>query len=118
MPTSVAAEYVGEERFRLLLSRDNLNPRAFAILTVEVDYSACEPEGVVLPLEMTVTGANQSFFQRTLITRSLPSTLFIRPTQGGEYLIRLAELGHNRWFGTLIVSVEGNLQSDVSVRRA
>lgn len=83
-------------------------PRQFQLVTIDVDYSKCDPAGVVLPLELTVSSeSGQALFQRKIFTRFAPPQLSFVPREGGAHLIRLAEAHHNRWFGVLTVDVLG-----------
>ena len=55
----------GEDRFDLTLSRDTPSPIALSSVVVLVSYDRAEPEGVVLPLELTITGpSGRATFQR------------------------------------------------------
>lgn len=85
-------------------------PRQFEAVLLDVDYSAADPSGVVLPLELTVMGeSGVATFQRSTFARVRPSQLSIIPREGGKLLVRLAEAHHNRWFGALELDVVGEL---------
>jgi hypothetical protein len=100
------AEY-GEDRIALSLGPLQ-TPRQFEPVTIAVDFSACDPEGVVLPLEMTVTSqSGAATFQRQVFERISPSELAFIPREGGPHLVRLFERFHNRWFGALEFDVIG-----------
>jgi hypothetical protein len=99
--------YIGEKRIVLRLAVDSLNPRAFNAVNIECDYSACEPEGVVNPLELLITAPTESDFRRVLFNRSAPSLISFKPREGGRHVIRLGEVGHNRWFGYLELDIAG-----------
>lgn len=100
------AEY-GEDRIVLALGPLQ-TPRQFEAVTLTVDYSACEPEGIVLPLEMTVTSqSGAATFQRQVFERIVPSELAFVPREGGPHLVRLFERFHNRWFGAAQFDVIG-----------
>ena len=110
MPTlhdELCPDYVGARRLVLALAPEAPSPRAFAPVDVTIDYSGAEPEGVVLPLEMTITSPSPSNFVRRILRRTRPSSLSFVPREGGRHLIRVAEVGHNRWFGALLVDVAG-----------
>lgn len=84
--------------------------RQFEALLIDVDYSACDPAGIVLPLILSVTGESGApTFQQSTFERLAPSQLAIIPREGGRMLVRLAEAHHNRWFGALEVDVLGEL---------
>ncbi len=85
-------------------------PRQFDAVLIDVDYSRCDPAGVVLPLILTVTGeSGVATFQRSAFERVRPSQLAVVPREGGRMLVRLAEAQHNRWFGALEIDVLGEL---------
>ena len=99
----------GEDRIVLTLSEQTPEPQAFNAVVVDVDYSAGLPEGVTLPLELTIVGPSGSeTYQRRVFRRLLPDTLAFIPREGGEHLIRLAEQFHNRWFGALVLEIAGD----------
>ena len=99
----------GEDRLDLALSAATSSPRVGDPVIVLVSYDRCDPEGVVLPLEFTVTGpSGKATFQRRYYRRVRPVEVTFRPTEGGSHLIRIAELFHNRWWGALVVTVAGD----------
>ena len=101
-------EYVGEQRITLTLD-DALTPiRARSTVFINVDYDDCDPEGAVLPLVFTVTTERGMTFKRTVFRRTAPAQVSFIPTEGGLHTVRLAEFAHNRWFGSLTVTVLGD----------
>lgn len=85
-------------------------PRQFEPVLIDVDYSACDPAGVVLPLELTIMGeSGAATFQSSTFARLKPTQLAVIPREGGRMLVRLAEAHHNRWLGTLELDVIGEL---------
>jgi hypothetical protein len=107
--------YVGERRIRLQLSEDSRSPRAFTAITIDADYSACEPEGIVHPLELLITTPTPTDSKRLFYNRASPSTISFRPREGGRHVIRIAEIGHNRWFGYIEIDVAGESASAQTV---
>lgn len=99
--------YIGEKRIRLQLAVDSLKPRALSAVNIDVDYAACEPEGVVPPLELLITAPTPSDFKRVMFNRSAPSLISFKPREGGRYVVRFGEIGHNRWFGYIEITVAG-----------
>lgn len=98
----------GEDRFDLTLSSETPNPIALSPVIVLVSYERADPEGVVLPLELTITGpSGRATFQRRFFRRLKPIEISFRPIEGGSTLIRVAELFHNRWFGKLVLDIAG-----------
>lgn len=105
----ISPERYGQNLIALSLSPEQ-SPRQFEPVTIDVDYSACLPEDVVLPLEMTVTGpSGAATFQQVVFRRTKPSVLNFIPREGGTHLLRLAEAHHNRWFGSLEIEVVGEI---------
>jgi hypothetical protein len=105
----ISPREIGEDRINLELSTDTLNPIVFAPVIVIVSFERCLPEGVVLPLEFTVTGpSGKATFQRRYFRRVRPAEVTFRPTEGGSHLVRVAELFHNRWWGGLVIDVAGD----------
>jgi hypothetical protein len=116
----ICPEYVGEERIQLSLAEPGptTRVRAFDVVIVSVDVSGTLPEGLVLPLEWIVTGPTRDSFRRDVFRRSIPSRIVFRPNEGGIYLLRLAEMHHNRWWGSLTIPVIGDrAMSSIGARR-
>jgi hypothetical protein len=100
-------ESYGQDLILLTLSPSQ-TPRQFEIVLVGVDYSACLPAGIVLPLEFTISSeSGAAVFQRKILRRFPPSQISFVPREGGAHLIRLAEAHHNRWWGSLQIDVLG-----------
>lgn len=108
----ISPRTMGENRIALALDADLAQEPALLVfqpIIVTVDYSACDPEGVVLPLEFTVTGpSGKATFLRKYFRRTVPAELTFTPTEGGTHLVRLAECFHNRWWGSLLIDVAGD----------
>lgn len=105
----VSPAYYGEDRIGLSLVPGQ-TPTQFDAVLVDVDYSRCLPEGVVLPLELTITQeSGAATFQRSTFSNLAPSQLAFVPREGGVCLVRLAEKHHNRWFGSLEIPIAGEL---------
>lgn len=99
--------YMAEDRIVLALGEDQDAPAALRPVFVTVDYARTLPSGVVLPLILEVQGPSAQSYQRRVFWRALPADVVFVPTEGGRHLVLLREAAHNRWFGTLRVSVEG-----------
>jgi hypothetical protein len=103
----VSPEEYGEDRIVLALVPEQ-SPRQFEPVTITVDYEACLPADVVLPLEMTVTSeSGAATFQRQVFLNLKPDELAFIPREGGQHLVRLFERFHNRWFGAVQFAVAG-----------
>jgi hypothetical protein len=102
----ICPRYIREKRITLALE-PGAATRAFGPILLTVDYSKAAPEGVVLPLILEVQGPSAQSYQRREFTRVAPSSVLFTPREGGTHSVVLREAGHNRWFGSLRVSVEG-----------
>lgn len=100
--------YYGEPRLRLTLSQPSQRLQAFTPVVVAVDYGAALPEGVVLPLEFTVTGPSASSAVRKTFRRFAPGELAFVPREGGSFLVRLCEVDHDLYFGVLVLEIAGD----------
>jgi hypothetical protein len=109
----LSPRYIGEDRLTLALV-PGAEPRAFRSVEVTVDYSRAAPEGASLPLELTVKGPTSAGFVRRYFRRARPSALSFVPAEGGVHLVRLREVGHNRWVGLLEVQVSGSRLRETS----
>lgn len=99
----------GEDRIVLSLSLPTIKPRVFVPVVIEVDASACDPEGLVLPIELIVAGPSGKATERRQVFRTrLPSEITFTPVEGGSILVLLRELFHNRWWGKLVLPVVGD----------
>jgi len=111
----ISPKTLGENRLDLTLDvpegLDALEfvPRAHQLISVSVSYARADPDGLVLPLELVVVGpSGTATRQSRYFQRFAPSALTFRPREGGETLVVLRELFHNRWFGSLVFEVEGD----------
>jgi hypothetical protein len=104
----ISPSYYGEDRIRVTLTDSDQLLQTFTPVLISVDYSATLPEGVVLPLEFTVTGPSGEQVTRTVFRRFQPSGLTFLPREGGSHLVRLAEQFHNQWFGSLTLDIAGD----------
>ena len=104
----ICPPYVGEARLVLQLQSTG-TVRAFEHASILVDYSATAPEGVVLPLELLIQGPSPQSYARRVFLRSRPTALIFTPREGGAHLLTLREFAHNRWWGRLVVDVQGQL---------
>lgn len=99
----------GEQRFTLALSESTPTPQVFQPVILTVDYSLCDPEGIVLPLQLVITGPSGAATQREhIFRRGAPAEITFTPLEGGSILVRLAEMFHNRWWGALELDVVGD----------
>jgi hypothetical protein len=104
----MSPSYVGENRIRLTLARPDDPLVAFAAVLINVDYGKALPEGIELPLEFTVTSPTDVNNTRQVFERFPPTQLAFTPREGGSHLVRLGEIFHNRWWGSLVLEISGD----------
>lgn len=104
----ICPRYVGEDRLRLTLTDPDQRLAAFVPVLVSVDYDRALPEGIVLPLEMSVTGPSGDTTHRMIYRRFAPTEVVFTPRQGGSHLVRLGEQWHNLWWGCLPLVIIGD----------
>ncbi len=98
----------GEDRIDLTLSEQTPAPQANDAAILDVGYDRALPEGVTLPLELTITSpTGESVYQRQVFRRFAPNQISFVPREGGSHLVRFAEQHHNRWFGLFVLDVIG-----------
>jgi hypothetical protein len=112
----IAPSYVGEDRIAVTLD-PNSQTQALKPVQVNFDYSAAEPDGVVLPLELILQPAfgRGDGFQRRIFRTYRPITAVFTPIAEGDWLVVLREVGHNRWQGRLVVNVDGDPTARIDV---
>jgi hypothetical protein len=104
----IAPDYVGAKRLKLALSDLSQVPRVGDVVILTVDYASAEPEGVVVPLAYTVTQPDGSKLERRVYARRPPPRVDFVPETSGTHLVRIGEVHHNRWWGSLQVTVIGD----------
>lgn len=114
-PTYVPADKI---RLSLLEGIEPLLP--YVPITVLVNYTGADPQGISLPLVFTVqpggTGGVTGGYRRVVYSRFSPSALTFTVPRSGTYLVTLAELFHNRWQGRLTIEVAGDGYGETIVR--
>ena len=100
--------YVGSEALGLSLADPAATRRAFNSISVNVDYSGAGSEGVRFPLELLIKGPSVSNFRRHIYRRTTPPSFSFKPIEGGQHLVVLREVGHNRLIGKLAIAVDGD----------
>ncbi|MEE9395194.1 MAG: hypothetical protein V3W41_22105 [Planctomycetota bacterium] len=116
----ISPEFIGTPQLTLKLSDPTTPLRSFTSIVFDVDYSAAETEelgGIMMPLEMIVTGPSATSFVREVFgdqpggisQRDPPSSIAFTPQEGGRFNVMIREVGHNKLFGTLRVDVEGTI---------
>jgi hypothetical protein len=105
--------YLGETRIVLSCLTEESRVLAHHPIEVSIDVTEALPEGLVLPLELIVQGPSVGSHQRKVFSRTVPSTIIFTPREGGLHLIKIAELGHNKWWGSTKIAIAGD-QLEVS----
>jgi hypothetical protein len=105
---TLSPSYVGEDKIVLTLDASTSNPRAFTPVQIDVDYSACAPAGVELPLELIIQGPTPASYREKTYRKFVPKSISFQPIASGEYLVLLREVAHNRWIGKLRIQVTGD----------
>lgn len=98
--------YIGEDRITVTCDTTQ-NLSAFQPIQVDFSYERCKPEGVMLPLELVIQGPSQGSYRRYVYTRTAPDAQIFKPREGGQHLVRIAELGHNGWWGGIVIDIQG-----------
>jgi hypothetical protein len=105
--------YVGAGARIVLVPETTEPPRAFQPFEVSVALALeAVASGVRLPLEMTITAPTPGNFVRHIYRYLVPTRITFTPREGGPHLVRLREVGHNRWWGALAINVAGEPAKD------
>lgn len=104
----IAPRYIREKRITVALGEDTPLQSGKPVL-LTVDYSKCDPEGVVLPLVFEVQGPSSASYQRREFRRASPGSILFKPREGGTHVVTLREAFHNRWWGSVSMKVSGEL---------
>jgi hypothetical protein len=103
----LSPDYLGDDRIGVSVSTDTPIPSAFMPVTVDVDYSECSPEGIVLPLELIIRGPSPDSNQSKIFSKNAPESLTFKPREGGLHIVILREVAHNRYWGRVKFQVAG-----------
>jgi hypothetical protein len=108
---TISPVYIGEDKFTLTIDEASKPLLSYKPLSINIDYSEADPEGVVLPIIIVVQpafGDGTGYIKKTF-SRSAPSTFsFFASAGAGDYLILVREYGHNQWQGRLVITVGGD----------
>lgn len=99
---------VGEDKIKLGVDPATL-PKVGFVCEVLIDYSKCSPEGVSLPLECVVQGPTAASYMSKMYRAKRPTQFSFFPSEVGEHLVIVREIAHNRWVGTLHITVAGDI---------
>jgi len=80
------------------------------VITLNFDYSATKPNGVVKPLKLHIQPAfgNGAEYREELFDIFVPDQFAFQVRSAGQYLVLLRELAHNQWQGRLLIDVAGD----------
>ncbi|MCP4674325.1 MAG: hypothetical protein GY854_02165 [Deltaproteobacteria bacterium] len=109
----ISPTFLGDSRIRVSINPCCEPLMAFRPITVDLNYDDAEPEGVVLPLEITVQPAFAEVsaaggYRHKVFHRHVPSSYTFTVPSAGDYLILIREYAHNQWQGRLVITVAGN----------
>ena len=84
-------------------------------ITVDFDYSATLPGGVVLPLILQIQPSvgRGVGYQEVIFRKRAPNSFAFQVPGAGRYLVVLRECFHNRWQGRILIDVEGEEFSQI-----
>ena len=111
MPTidELAPRYVREKKLDISTDPDGEAPRMNRPILLTVSYARTLPDGVALPLIMEVQGPSPASYRRVVYDRLRPTTLIFTPREAGRHLVVLREAAHDRWWGSIALTVAGEL---------
>lgn len=117
MPIDVAMpDYLGARALTVALSGDTPRPTQGEPFIVDFGYEDAStqgagqpaPEGVVLPLILQLIAPSGRIVFERVFEDVEPDSADMIADEGGLHLVRIVERYHNRWFGSLVVDVEGD----------
>lgn len=104
----ICKDDVGEPKIAISLDPAT-PPAAHQPVTFDVTTLAAGDPGVVGPFEVTLSsGFSQPSFQRRVYREHLPSSLTFYPREGGPHVLRVREIYHQQYVGTLRFDVAGD----------
>lgn len=106
-------DYLQQPLIKLTPSDPLSQPQARRPTTVLVDASACLPAGLMLPIEILVTGPSPKSFLRKLDERFIRQSFTFTPREGGRFTVVVREVAHNLWWGSLDLDVAGDSFDDM-----
>jgi hypothetical protein len=97
---------IGERWIRLSLADPLAKRQPYEPIEILCGYAKADAAGgIVLPLELLITGPDRAV-ERRLIQLFVPDSISFTPRVGGLHTVLLREVAHNRWTGVLRVDVE------------
>lgn len=104
----VCPSYVGARNILLALAKplDVILAHRPVVVTVDIQEEALV-SGLMLPLELRIVAPSAANSRQHFYTRKIPRQFAFTPREGGQHLVLLREVSHNRFCGSLIVQSVG-----------
>lgn len=115
----ISPNYVGEDRIAITVDPVSKPLTVGRIITLNFDYSATKPVGVVKPLKLILQPAfgDGAGYQEVVFDRFVPSSYAFQVNGAGQYLAVIREVGHNLWQGRIVLDVAGDQYQEPRSRR-
>lgn len=107
MSNDISPSYVRDRRLALTLA-PNTVPTANVPLVIYVDYAKTVPEGVMAPMVLEIQGPSGASYKVREYLRTAPTSVVVKPREGGKHFVTLREAAHNRWWGGIGFEVKGD----------
>lgn len=109
---TISPDFMAAKRITVSVNKDCEPLMAFKRIVIDIDYTATEPEGVVLPLELIVQpgfggGGPANGYRRKVFKYTAPESYTFTVPSSGDYLILVREIFHNKWQGSTVITVGG-----------
>ena len=105
----LSPSYLREKRISLSLDPSNETPSAFHSIMIAVSYADTFPDGIQLPLIVEIQGPSPKSYEQRVISNVAPTAIIFRPSEGGAHHVTMREAAHNRWWGSILIDVVGEL---------
>lgn len=112
--------YIGQDKIVISVDPSSQPLLTSSLITLNFDYSATAPGGVVKPLKLQVQpsfGNGEGYFEVTFDLFT-PDSYTFQAGGAGDYLAVIKEIGHNSWQGRLLFTVKGDPFTQVGSARS
>lgn len=116
---TISPRTIGSDQIVITVDPVSLPLLATRVVTLNFDYSATAPGGVVLPLILKVqptTGRGVGYFEK-VFRKIRPSSYAFTLPGAGQYLVLLRECAHNSWQGRIVLDIGGEQFSQIQSSR-